>query len=82
MTYKHPLIESATAMQDALEQVRVIADLERDAARYRFLRESVKAKAKMLRAQGLFWMYSSRGEFDKALDAWMAEERHLEGDSR
>jgi hypothetical protein len=44
-----------------------------DAARYRWLRQQVKNKDAMVRAQALFWLYSSRDEFDRGVDGAMAE---------
>jgi hypothetical protein len=45
------------------------SEYELDAARYRWLREQVRANPVL--AQALFWNNSSRGEFDKAVDAAM-----------
>ena len=46
---------------------------ERDAHRYRWLREQIKNHEAMVRAQGLFWTYRSRREFDRAVDKAMGE---------
>lgn len=42
-----------------------------DALRYQWLREQIKNKETMARAQALFWHYSSRREFDRAVDRAM-----------
>jgi hypothetical protein len=43
----------------------------RDATRYRWLREQLRDKRLMVRAQALFWIYTSRRDFDKAIDRAM-----------
>ena len=46
---------------------------KRDAERYRWLRQQVKDKEAMVRAQALFWMYESRTQFDEAVDEAMKQ---------
>lgn len=48
--------------------------LQRDAGRYRWLREQLKPHPRKVRAQALFWFYSSRADFDHAIDQAMVEE--------
>ena len=45
----------------------------RNAARYEWLREQIKDKGAMVRAQALFWTHSSRRELDAAIDEAIAE---------
>lgn len=60
-----------TCGAEKAEQDRV--DTHTNAQRYLWLREQVINKSATVRAQALFWMYGSRGEFDAAVDNAMRE---------
>jgi hypothetical protein len=64
---KVPLTSHTAATEALIAREMRIRELEKDAARYRHLRE-----LPVVKAQAFFWTYSSRKQRDAAIDAAMA----------
>jgi hypothetical protein len=71
---RHFAVEKAENRIRAETAERSLAEARKDAERYRWLREQVKSPEARTKAQAIIWNYSSRGEFDRAIDAILSRE--------
>jgi hypothetical protein len=68
------LAQKQAALERAESAERSLAEARKDAERYRWLREQVKSPEARTKAQAIIWNHSSRGEFDRAIDAILSRE--------